>query len=108
MRRSTFLFFISFLLFFPPYAGADSISRKQQKNLIHMLKHDCGSCHGITLKGGLGPPLTPEALEGKPLEYLTYIITNGQPDRAMPPWGVLLSPEEIAWLAKKLQSGVTP
>ena len=94
-------------LFLPAAVYAEPSPHRQQ-TLIHLLKHDCGSCHGITLKGGLGPPLTPEALAGKPTEYLTHIITNGQPDRAMPPWAGLLTPEEIEWLAKQIQSGISP
>ncbi len=78
----------------------------RQEMLLHILKHDCGSCHGITLKGGLGPPLTPDALDGKPMEYLTHIITNGQPDQAMPPWGELLAPEDIQWLAEQIKAGI--
>ena len=30
------------------------------KRLVHQ---DCGSCHGLTLKGGLGPDLRPQNLE---------------------------------------------
>ncbi|MBF0399654.1 MAG: cytochrome c [Magnetococcales bacterium] len=80
----------------------------RQQALIHLLKHDCGSCHGLTLKGGLGPPLTPEALSGKSAEMLADTIAYGLPATAMPPWQGLLSREEIFWLAERLREGVAP
>ncbi|MBF0358728.1 MAG: cytochrome c [Magnetococcales bacterium] len=77
----------------------------RHKELLYLLKHDCGSCHGITLRGGLGPPLTKEALAGKSTGLLADIITYGLPGTAMPPWLGLLSREEILWLAKRIQKG---
>ncbi|MCG8427047.1 MAG: cytochrome c, partial [Chromatiales bacterium] len=29
--------------------------QQRQNDLLHLLKHDCGSCHGMRLEGGLGP-----------------------------------------------------
>ena len=34
----------------------------RQKELVHMVRQGCGSCHGMRLTGGLGPPLQPAAL----------------------------------------------
>ncbi|HAF55336.1 MAG TPA: cytochrome C55X NirC, partial [Thauera sp.] len=31
---------------------------QRARELIHIVRQDCGSCHGLTLKGGLGPALT--------------------------------------------------
>ena len=36
-----------------PAAAEPADSR--QAELTHLVKHDCGSCHGMTMKGGLGP-----------------------------------------------------
>jgi cytochrome c55X len=80
----------------------------RHQELLYLLKHDCGSCHGITLRGGLGPPLTPEALADKSPEFLADIISHGLPGTAMPPWLGLLTREEIIWLTKQMQEGVTP
>jgi mono/diheme cytochrome c family protein len=33
-----------------------ALDTARQAELLHLLKHDCGSCHGMTRKGGLGPP----------------------------------------------------
>ena len=85
-----------------------NISQSRQVELLHLLKQDCGSCHGLTLKGGLGPALLPEYLIGKPVSFLTYTILNGRPGTAMPPWKGLLRPEEAEWIAGKLVKGVQP
>ena len=42
----------------------------RQKQLVHLVRQDCGSCHGMTLNGGLGPALLPETLKDKPAEGL--------------------------------------
>ncbi|MGD8874759.1 MAG: cytochrome c, partial [Gammaproteobacteria bacterium] len=49
-------------------AGAPDAGRQAQ--LLYLLKHDCGSCHGMTRKGGLGPALLPENLHDFPPEFL--------------------------------------
>ncbi len=77
----------------------------RQAELRAMLLQDCGSCHGLTLKGGLGPPLRPEALAGKPRDFLFRTIRQGRPGTAMPPWAPILKDEEIAWLVDELLSG---
>jgi cytochrome c55X len=89
-----------------PVAAAADPTAHRQGELIHLLRHDCGSCHGLTLKGGLGPPLLPAALEGLPAEGLVAIILDGVPGRPMPPWRGLLPEAEVAWLVDQLQAGV--
>lgn len=73
--------------------------------LLHLLKHDCGSCHGMTLTGGLGPALTRDALADKPLEYLQAMILQGRPGTAMPGWQGLLSEADARWIARQLKEG---
>lgn len=82
-------------------AQAD-ISAPRAAELKHMVIQDCGSCHGLTMKGGLGSPLTRDALDGAEAEGLAYIILNGVPDTAMPPWSPLLSENEALWIADYL------
>ncbi len=85
-------------------AGAASaeVDRTRLKNL---LVQDCGSCHGLTLNGGLGRPLTREALENFPAETVRDIILDGLPGTPMPPWRPLLSVPEAAAIADMLKSG---
>ncbi len=86
-------------------AQAAQLSGVRQYELLHMLKQDCGSCHGLTLKGGLGPALLPANLQGKSIPFLTQTILNGRPGTAMPPWRELLKPDEARWLAEVLLRG---
>ena len=86
-------------------ADAD-VSPQRQAQLTHLLRQDCGSCHGMTLKGGLGSPLLPANLAGKPDELLVDTILNGRPDTAMPPWHTQLSRDEALWLIGQLRKGV--
>ncbi|MBF0125185.1 MAG: cytochrome c, partial [Magnetococcales bacterium] len=72
------------------------------------LQHDCGSCHGLTLKGGLGPPLTASVLRDRSDDDLIAVITEGRPGSAMPPWKPLLNHHEIRWLVQQLRQGVAP
>jgi len=78
----------------------------RQADLIYRLKQDCGSCHGMTLKGGLGPPLLPAALADKPNDALVEIILDGRPGTPMPPWAFEITPDEAAWLVRRLKEGV--
>jgi len=87
-------------------AWAEEIPAPRQAQLLNMLEHDCGSCHGLTLRGGLGPALLPESLAGKPMDYLAATILYGRPGTPMPPWRPFLTPEEAAWLADRILEGV--
>lgn len=81
------------------------IDPARQNELLYFLKHDCGSCHGMTMKGGLGPALLPETLSAKPRSYLVTSILEGHPNTAMPPWKSMLSPDEAAWITEQLLNG---
>jgi len=87
-------------------AFADSgISIDRQQELRNLLIQDCGSCHGLKMKGGLGPALLPSALAKKPVEMISNIILDGRPGTAMPAWRPLISPEEAQWLTALLLRG---
>ncbi len=47
---------------------------ERQGEILHLLKHDCGSCHGMRLEGGLGPALKPEQLKHWSAEALAATI----------------------------------
>lgn len=81
-------------------------STQRQQALLHLLKHDCGSCHGMMLKGGLGPALLPQNLLGKSDDFLQQTILNGRVRTAMPPWRDLLSEPEVRWLLERLRQGI--
>lgn len=87
-------------------AGTE-ISQTRQAELMNLLKQDCGSCHGLTMKGGLGPALTPDALHGKPVSMLREVVLRGRPGTPMPPWAPFLSEIEADWLIEILLKGKT-
>ncbi len=99
------LVFVAFALAAPVTAGADP-GAERERELVALVRQDCGSCHGMTLKGGLGPALTPEALRDKPADSLTLTILNGRPGTAMPPWRPFVSEAEAAWIVEQLQRGL--
>ena len=94
--------FIFALFFVSTVAFAWEPDLARQHALVHMVRQDCGSCHGMTLKGGLGPPLLPENLRGKPRGGLVATIYDGRPGTPMPPWKQFMSEQEAAWIVDKL------
>ena len=95
---------LSSLLVGPLLAG-NPITAERQQELRSLMIQDCGSCHGLTLQGGLGPALLPSVLQGKSADYLSTVILEGRPNRAMPGWQPLLSNVEARWMAELLLSG---
>jgi len=95
-----------FNLFLLPAVSAEEISPERQSDLLHLLRHDCGACHGMTLKGGLGPPLLPESLAKYPKAFLRQTILLGRPGTAMPPWQAFLTQAEAEWLLEQLLKGI--
>ena len=83
---------------------ADESLTPRQRELVRMVRQDCGSCHGMTLQGGLGPALLPEHLKDKPAEGLAATIYYGRPGTAMPPWQRFLNEAEAQWIAERLMT----
>lgn len=78
----------------------------RQQELLYLVKHDCGSCHGMTLKGGLGPSLLPERISLLPDQFLIETISKGRKGTPMPPWAGILTQQEITWLVSRLKAGI--
>lgn len=95
-----------FLLPLTATALADPVPARQAE-LEHLVIQDCGSCHGLKLTGGLGRPLTAEALAEAEPEGLALIILDGVPGTAMPPWRPILSESDALWIANYLKSKET-
>lgn len=100
------------LLCLPPLAlaqtpGTDAARPgiARQAELVRMVRQDCGSCHGMTLKGGLGTPLLPENLRDKPVDSLVATIMQGRPGTAMPPWQGIIDEAEAEWIVTQLLTG---
>jgi cytochrome c55X len=80
--------------------GADGAAK-----LTNLVRQDCGSCHGLTLKGGLGKPLTTESLAQWDRDQLAAIILDGVPGTPMPPWRALITEPEARFIADMLKRG---
>jgi cytochrome c55X len=89
-----------------PLAAAGELPAKRRGELTEFVRQDCGSCHGLTLKGGLGPSLEPAALAGKDAAYLSFVILRGRPGTPMPPWRDHLTQDEADWIAHALKRGL--
>lgn len=84
-------------------AQAEEIASPDElKNLVHQ---DCGSCHGLTLKGGLGPDIRPNTLSHYDAETLATVVLDGIPGTAMPPWRPLISEHDAKRIAEYLLQG---
>ena len=83
-------------------AGVDPV---RQAEVLYLLKHDCGSCHGMTRRGGLGPALLPGNLLDRPPLLMVNTVLDGRPGTPMPPWRGLLTEQEVHWLVEALRSG---
>ncbi len=84
----------------PVQAGEVAPARAEE--LRHMVRQDCGSCHGLRLTGGLGSPITAQALAGRDPDELAMLILDGLPGSAMPGWRPLLTADEARWIADYL------
>ena len=86
-------------------ALADEPAPARQSELVRLVRQDCGSCHGLTLKGGLGPPLVAEALVDKPAESLKYTVLYGRRGTPMPAWRPFLTDADAEWIIARLREG---
>ncbi len=103
MRASAWLA-LSLALGTSALAGEPPSAARAQE-LANLLVQDCGSCHGLKMRGGLGPALLPDQLTSRSPDYLTAIILHGKPGSAMPAWRGLLTPLEARWIAERLLEG---
>jgi cytochrome c55X len=83
-------------------------SAARQRELVHVVRQDCGSCHGMKLTGGLGPALTPENLADRPFESIVATIFHGRPGTPMPAWQTMLTEADARWIAQHLLQGFPP
>lgn len=91
---------------FPCQTWADPPTPARQAELLNLVRQDCGSCHGLRLEGGLGLPLTPQALREKSPEALKQTILHGRGGTPMPPWNPFLTEAEAGWIVDILLKGL--
>ncbi|MDI5987207.1 cytochrome c [Halomonas sp. M4R5S39] len=81
-----------------------AIAPAREAELETLLYQDCGSCHGMTLRGGLGPALPRDRMQALGADALSHVILHGIPGSAMPGWKALISEADARWLADHLQT----
>ena len=91
------------LVTFALVAYGAEIGAEKAAELERLVVQDCGSCHGLTLKGGLGRPIDADRMQHFDREVLRDIILDGIPGTAMPPWRPLISEGEALWIADYLR-----
>ncbi len=89
-------------------SAADPMAAPRARELERLVRQDCGSCHGMTLKGGLGPDIRAGRLAGTDPASLAAIILDGVPGKPMPPWRPLLSESDALWIANYLLTETKP
>jgi len=87
-------------------AAAADPAPARRAELVELVRQDCGSCHGLTLKGGLGPSLEPAAMAGKDAGQLEFVILHGRRGTPMPPWRGFLTQDEARWIVEALKQGL--
>jgi cytochrome c oxidase cbb3-type subunit III len=69
-------------------------ARKKGGSQVYAQK--CASCHGSVGQGGIGPNLADRHwLHGGKLRQIALTVEKGVLDKGMPPWGTMLSPDEL-------------
>lgn len=86
-------------------AEAAEPAPERQDELIKLVRQECGSCHGLTLAGGLGPSLQADAMAAMPVDSMVASIMNGRPGTAMPGWSRFMTEVEAEWMVKELMAG---
>ncbi len=93
---------------YPLWENVPAPEVARQKEIRHLLYQDCGSCHGLQLKGGLGLPLKAENLKERDPESMLLTILQGRPGTAMPPFAPFLNENEARWLLMRLYANCSP
>lgn len=88
--------------------GALADETAREHDLERLVRQDCGSCHGMTLKGGLGPALLPDRMATREPDVIAAIILDGIPGTPMPPWRGLISDADALWIANYLRKEAAP
>lgn len=89
-----------------PAGAGEAPGAARQRELLRLVRQDCGACHGMRLAGGLGPALESTRLKDWPVESLVATILRGRAGTPMPGWAPMLSDADALWIARQLQDGL--
>jgi|SaaInlStandDraft_4_1057021.scaffolds.fasta_scaffold112793_2 cytochrome c55X len=106
-RLAAFAFLTGMIVTAAGVAATAPVDATRQAELSVLLEQDCGSCHGLTRKGGLGSALLPDNIAHFTDEALIEIILDGVPGTPMPPWRRFLNRAEASWIVDRLRQGTS-
>jgi len=81
------------------------VANERQSELLYFVEQNCPACHGIRMKGSIGPALSKADLQHLSVNAVTLTILYGLPDKGMPAWEAQLSETDAFWIAKLLKRG---
>ena len=84
-------------------AALASESQKKKGHEVYTLR--CVSCHGAEGEGGIGANLTDRAwIHGGKIQQIAKTIAEGVLDKGMPPWGAVISHDELVAVTAYVKS----
>ncbi len=81
------------------------ITNERQSELLYFVEQKCPACHGIGMRGSIGPALSKANLQHLSVNAVTLTILYGLPEKGMPAWEAQLSEREASWIAELLKRG---
>ncbi len=81
------------------------VTNERQSELLYFVEQNCPACHGMRMRGSIGPPLSEASLQHLSVNEVTLTILYGFPEKGMPAWEAQLSEKDAYWIAELLKRG---
>ena len=81
------------------------VTDERQSELLDFVEQNCPACHGIRMRGSIGPALSKANLQYLSVNAVTLTILYGLTDKGMPAWEAQLSERDAYWIAEFLKRG---
>lgn len=81
------------------------VTNERRSELLYFVEQNCPACHGIRMRGSIGPALSKANLQHLSVNAVTLTILYGLPAKGMPAWEAQLSERDAYWIAELLKRG---
>ena len=81
------------------------VTNERQSELLDFVEQNCPACHGIRMRGSIGPALSKANLQHLSVNAVTLTILYGLTDKGMPAWEAQLTEGDAYWIAEFLKRG---
>lgn len=81
------------------------VTNERRSELLYFVEQNCPACHGIRMRGSIGPALSKANLQHLSVNAVTLTILYGLTDKGMPAWEAQLSERDAYWIAELLKRG---